>query len=105
MDPNETETDGIEAWFESPSRYTRGLVTDGGHEVVYSVASVRKLSRLKFDHGPGERVARGRRSGFFYFATRIDVLLPEGSTAAVAVGDRVRGGSDVIAHLSAANPV
>jgi phosphatidylserine decarboxylase len=47
---------------------------------------------------PGQRVERGERYGMIRFGSRVDLFLPPGADAAVRVGDRVRGGSDVIAR-------
>ncbi len=47
----------------------------------------------------GEWVARGSRYGLIRFGSRCDVLLPQGSVSRVARGDRVRGGSSVLAQL------
>ena len=48
----------------------------------------------------GEWLVRGVRYGLIRFGSRTDVVLPIGSEARVAVGDRVRGGSSVIAVLA-----
>jgi phosphatidylserine decarboxylase len=40
--------------------------------------------------------------GLIRFGSRTDVFLPKGSTLEVKVGDRVSGGSSIIAHLPAA---
>lgn len=105
LDPDELEDpdedDWLDDWLESPTRYTLGIETDRGDAVVYSVSSTHAHSRLKFDHAPGERTARARRGGFFYFASSADVLLPRGSNLEVAVGDRVAAGSGVLATLGA----
>ena len=47
----------------------------------------------------GEWVARGARYGLIRFGSRTDVVLPPGARARVQPGDRVRGGSSVIATL------
>lgn len=47
----------------------------------------------------GQWVARGSRYGLIRFGSRTDVVLPQGSVARVARGDRVRGGSSVLARL------
>lgn len=47
---------------------------------------------------PGAVVARGERYGLIRFGSRMDVFLPPSAEPAVRVGDRVRGGSDVIAR-------
>lgn len=55
--------------------------------------------RIVFRKKPGDVVARGEQVGLIRFGSRTDVFLPRGSTLAVKVGDRVSGGSSVIAHL------
>ena len=42
---------------------------------------------------------RGERVGLIKFGSRTDVLLDPAADVHVAVGDRVRGGSSVLAHL------
>ena len=48
----------------------------------------------------GEWLTRGVRYGLIRFGSRTDVVLPLGSRARVEKGDRVRGGSSVIAELA-----
>jgi len=47
----------------------------------------------------GERLARGQRYGFIRFGSRVDVYLPVGSSARVAIGDKVKATSTVLAEL------
>ena len=47
----------------------------------------------------GERVARGQRYGFIRFGSRVDVYLPPGSVPRVALGDKVKATSTVLAEL------
>jgi len=49
---------------------------------------------------PGERVGQGQRYGFIRFGSRVDVYFPPDSRIDVALGDRVKGGRDIIAHLA-----
>mgnify|MGYP002737339109 CR=1 FL=1 len=51
---------------------------------------------------PGVELARGQRYGFIRFGSRVDVYLPLGATPRVALGDKVRAASDVLAELPAA---
>lgn len=55
--------------------------------------------RIVFRKKAGDVVARGEQVGLIRFGSRTDVFLPRGSTLRVKVGDRVSGGSSVIAHL------
>jgi len=48
---------------------------------------------------PGEWVARGARYGLIRFGSRTDVVLPTGARARVKPGERVRGGSTILAEM------
>ena len=48
----------------------------------------------------GDRFERGERFGLIKFGSRVDLYLPETIELRVQVGDRVRGGSSVIARLA-----
>ena len=47
----------------------------------------------------GDRLTRGERYGFIRFGSRVDVYLPHGSKARVAIGDMVKASSTVLAEL------
>ena len=48
----------------------------------------------------GDQLAKGERFGMIRFGSRTEVYLPLDATVLVRVGDRVAGGSSVIARLS-----
>jgi phosphatidylserine decarboxylase len=47
----------------------------------------------------GERLARGQRYGFIRFGSRVDVYLPPTARPKVAIGDKVKASSTVLAEL------
>ena len=47
----------------------------------------------------GDKLARGQRFGMIRFGSRTEVFLPPEASVSVAVGDHVKGGCTVIAHL------
>ena len=47
----------------------------------------------------GDTLARGQRYGFIRFGSRVDVYLPPGSKPRVAIGDKVKATSTVLAEL------
>lgn len=47
---------------------------------------------------PGDRVRRGERVGLIRFGSRTEILIPPGFQVTVAAGDRVHGGSSIIAR-------
>ena len=51
---------------------------------------------------PGDRVTRGQRYGFIRFGSRVDVYLPPGSKPRVAIGDKVKATTTVLAELPGA---
>jgi phosphatidylserine decarboxylase len=50
---------------------------------------------------PGDRLDAGERFGLIRFGSRTDLRLPPGSSIAVSVGDKVKGGSTVIGRMAA----
>lgn len=48
---------------------------------------------------PGDRLQRGQRYGLIKFGSRVDVFLPGSASLLVKLGDRVKGGSTVLATL------
>jgi phosphatidylserine decarboxylase len=55
--------------------------------------------RIVFNRKVGDPVERGERVGLIKFGSRVDVLLAASATAQIKVGDRVKGGSSVLAYL------
>jgi phosphatidylserine decarboxylase len=49
----------------------------------------------------GDSVARGELVGLVRFGSRVDLWLPEGAEIAVKVGENVKGGSSVVARMTA----
>ncbi len=47
----------------------------------------------------GDRLARGERFGFIRFGSRVDVYLPVSARVKAALGDKVYGGSSILAVL------
>ncbi len=47
----------------------------------------------------GDRLARGERYGFIRFGSRVDVYLPPGSRPRVAIGDKVKATSTILAEM------
>ncbi len=76
------------------------LETAGGAKVDVVQITGLIARRIVCQPAVGEWLVRGVRYGLIRFGSRTDVVLPIGSEARVAVGDRVRGGSSVIAVLA-----
>jgi phosphatidylserine decarboxylase len=69
-----------------------------GHTVVFKQIAGLLARRIVFTKSVGERLARGERVGLIKFGSRVDVLLPAGLEIVVSVGDKVAGGSSVLAR-------
>ncbi|HYA95121.1 MAG TPA: phosphatidylserine decarboxylase [Terriglobales bacterium] len=74
-------------------------VEGDGHTVVFKQIAGVLARRIVFTKRPGDRVERGERVGLIKFGSRTDVLLDPAADVRVRIGDRVRGGSSVLAHL------
>ncbi len=61
--------------------------------------------RIVFRKKLGDRVELGERVGLIKFGSRVDVFLPHDVPPAVVVGDRVTGGSSILARLVSERPL
>ena len=59
--------------------------------------------RIVFRPTVGDHLERGERLGLIRFGSRLDVFLPTGTTVHATVGDKVRGGTSVLADLRVAD--
>lgn len=72
--------------------------TDGYSVSFKQIAGV-LARRIICNLREGDRVVRGQRMGLIKFGSRTDVLLPAGVSLRVKAGDRVKGGSSVLAVM------
>jgi len=70
-----------------------------GDTVVFKQIAGLLARRIVFTKKIGETVERGERVGLIKFGSRVDVLLEPAVGTAVKVGDRVKGGSSILAFL------
>jgi phosphatidylserine decarboxylase len=73
--------------------------TDDGQDVVFVQVAGLIARRILCYAKPGDRLERGMRYGFIRFGSRVDVYLPLESKPAVSLGDKVKGGSQILASL------
>ena len=76
-----------------------------GQTVVFKQIAGLLARRIVFSKRVGDRVERGERVGLIKFGSRVDVLLDASADLEVKVGDHVKGGSSVLAHLNAGRPL
>lgn len=74
-------------------------VEGDGQTVVFKQIAGLLARRIVFHPRVGDRLERGQRVGLIKFGSRVDVLLDASATLQVKVGDRVKGGVSVLAHL------
>jgi phosphatidylserine decarboxylase len=72
---------------------------EGAREVVIFKQIAGLLARrIVFYPKVGDRLERGQRVGLIKFGSRVDVLFDADAVLQVKVGDRVRGGSSILAY-------
>ncbi len=73
----------------------------GQRTVVLKQIAGAVARRIVFTKKVGDRVQRGERIGLIKFGSRVDLLLPLDYAPRVALGQRVYGGSSILADLAA----
>ena len=76
-------------------------VDSDGQKVVFKQIAGLIARRIVFTKKIGETVQRGERVGLIKFGSRTDVIFPSHAQVLVKAGDRVKGGSSVLARLAA----
>lgn len=79
----------------------RGTGADVGFEVTFKQIAGLLARRIVFNGREGDTVERGQRVGLIKFGSRVDVVIPAAAALRVKVGDRVKGGSTVLAAMPA----
>lgn len=73
---------------------------EDGQEVTFKQIAGLLARRIVFNKKRGERVERGQRVGLIKFGSRVDVLFPTDAQVSVKLGDKVKGGSSILATLA-----
>jgi phosphatidylserine decarboxylase len=74
-------------------------VEGDGQTVVFKQIAGLLARRIVFTKQVGDPVGRGERVGLIKFGSRVDVLLDGSAEVRVKIGDRVKGGSSVLAYV------
>lgn len=85
----------------SAERNEQNIVTvrGEGYEVTFKQIAGLIARRIVFNFKEGDLVQRGQRVGLIKFGSRVDVLIPLEAMVKVKVGERVKGGSSVLAAM------
>jgi phosphatidylserine decarboxylase len=85
------------------SQNERNTVSIDGGDTTVSFAQIAGLiaRRIVFNKQTGDHVAKGERVGLIKFGSRVDVFLGPEWEIAVKPGDRVQGGSSILARRKA----
>jgi phosphatidylserine decarboxylase len=70
-----------------------------GRPVIFKQIAGLLARRIVFTKKAGDRVERGERVGMIKFGSRVDVFLDSSASLQVKIGDRVKGGSSVLAVM------
>ena len=71
-----------------------------GMEVTFKQIAGLLARRIVFNCREGDSLARGQRVGLIKFGSRVNVLLPAEAILCVTAGQRVKGGSSVLASMA-----
>ena len=72
-----------------------------GIEIVFKQIAGLLARRIVFPFKVGDQVGRGQRVGMMKFGSRTDIVMPGDAELQVRVGQRVKGGSSIIAIMMA----
>lgn len=72
---------------------------EDGAVVIFKQIAGLLARRIVFNYKVGDRVERGQRIGLIKFGSRCDVVFRADAQTAVSVGDKVAGGSSILAVL------
>jgi phosphatidylserine decarboxylase len=75
------------------------VIDAGGYEVSYKQIAGLLARRIVCTVKVGDLIERGQRVGLIKFGSRVDLLMPADAVLKVEVGERVRGGSSILAVL------
>jgi phosphatidylserine decarboxylase len=76
------------------------MKTDSGAAITVVQVAGLIARRILCYAKPGDHLSTGERYGFIRFGSRLDVYLPPTAQAAVAIGDKIHAGADVLARLA-----
>jgi phosphatidylserine decarboxylase len=76
------------------------VIANGRVELLLRQIAGALARRIKYYVKEGDEVKQNEEFGFIQFGSRVDVYFPAGTKIDVKIGDTVKGGVTVLAHLS-----
>jgi phosphatidylserine decarboxylase len=80
-------------------RTTIALRTEKGFEIMFRQIAGIMARRIVAPVKEGDTAKQGEQFGFIKFGSRVDMFFPLGTKICVNVGDKVKGGLDIIADV------
>ena len=80
-------------------RTTIALRTEKGFEMMFRQIAGIMARRIVAPVKEGDRAKQGKQFGFIKFGSRVDMFFPLGTKICVNIGDKVKGGLDIIADV------
>ena len=80
-------------------RTTIALRTEKGFEMMFRQIAGIMARRIVAPVKEGDRAKQGKQFGFIKFGSRVDMFFPLGTKVCVNIGDKVKGGLDIIADV------
>jgi phosphatidylserine decarboxylase len=81
------------------------VVKDNNIEILFRQIAGALARRIVWYVDEGKEVKQGEEFGFIKFGSRVDVFLPLGTKINVKLGDKVQGGTTVLAEIVKAQPI
>lgn len=92
------------AWHEKSSteneRTTLAIESLTNHKVVFRQIAGYVARRIVFYSNEGDNAKAGHEFGFIKFGSRMDIFLPLDTEITCKIGDKTKGGIDVIAKMN-----
>lgn len=76
------------------------VIANNRMEILLRQIAGAMARRIKYYVKEGDQVKQNEEFGFIQFGSRVDVYFPVGTKVDVKIGDVVKGGVSVLAHLS-----
>ena len=78
---------------------TIAVKTDNGYEIMFRQIAGFVARRIVAPIQEGDTAKQGEEFGFIKFGSRVDMFFPLGTNIRVKLGDKVKGGIDIIADI------